>query len=390
MRYHNLKILGAVRRRASGLRSRVLRMSPMGGPRRFPARQSVRRTAVAALATFASLLLSAAWADQVVMKNGDRVTGAIVKQDGKTITIKTVNFGVVSAPWDQVAAVSSDQPVTVVFKDGKTLLGTLATTEGKVVVAAKETKVEVTPDQIATMRNADEERAYERLLRPGWGELWAGTATIGFAGTAGNAKTSTFTTGVTAARVTNTDKTSLYFNAIKASALVNGTSADTAQAVRGGIAYDHNATPRLFISVFNDYEYDKFQNLDLRFVLGGGLGFHAVKKERAHLDLLAGGDFNHSSFSTPLTTNSGEFYWGDDYNLKLSTATSLVQSFRMFDDLTNTGTYRVNFDIGASTKLSKWLTWNLSLSDRYLNHPAPGRKTNDFLYTTGLGITFSR
>ena len=50
----------------------------------------------------------------------------------------------------------------------------------------------------------------------------------------------------------------------------------------------------------------------------------------------------------------------------------------------------MNFDIGASTKISKWLTWNLSVSDRYLNHPAAGRKTNDLLYTTGLGITFAR
>jgi hypothetical protein len=74
----------------------------------------------------------------------------------------------------------------------------------------------------------------------------------------------------------------------------------------------------------------------------------------------------------------------------VSGATSLVQSFRMFNDLTNTGTHRVNFDVGAFTKLSKWLTWNVSLNDRYLNNPAPSRKTNDLLYTTGIGITFAR
>ena len=193
-----------------------------------------------------------------------------------------------------------------------------------------------------------------------------------------------------AARVTRTDKTSLYFNAIKASAFAGGVNTDTAQAIRGGVAYDHNVSPRMFATVFNDYEYDRFQNLDLRFVLGGGVGFHAVKTESSQLDLLAGIDFNHSKFSTPLTRNSGEFYWGDDYTLKVTGATSLVQSYRMFDGLTNTGTYRVNFDVGASTKISKWLIWNLSLSDRYLNHPAPGRKTNDFLYTTGIGLTFAR
>jgi len=43
-----------------------------------------------------------------------------------------------------------------------------------------------------------------------------------------------------------------------------------------------------------------------------------------------------------------------------------------------------------STKLLKWLSWNIALSDRFLSDPAPGRKTNDFLYTTGLGIAFAQ
>ena len=62
----------------------------------------------------------------------------------------------------------------------------------------------------------------------------------------------------------------------------------------------------------------------------------------------------------------------------------------MFNDLTYSGSYRMNFDIGMSTKVAKWLNWNISLSDRYVSDPAPGRKGNDFLYTTGLGITFVR
>jgi len=44
------------------------------------------------------------------------------------------------------------------------------------------------------------------------------TGTVGFAGTVGNAETLTFTTGINADRETNTDKTSLYFSLIKASA----------------------------------------------------------------------------------------------------------------------------------------------------------------------------
>lgn len=248
----------------------------------------------------------------------------------------------------------------------------------------------VAPADLTTMRNADEERAYERLLKPGWLDLWSGTGTVGVSGANGNAKTFTFTAGAAVARVTNTDKTSLTFSAIKASALANGLTSETAEAVRGGIAYDHNLTPRLFASVFNDYEYDKFQSLDLRTTFGGGGGLHVIKNERSKLDLALGGDYNHSSFSTGLKRDLAELEWGDDYNLKFNSRTSLVQSFRMFNDLTETGNFRVNGDLSLSTKLTKWLTWNLSLSDRFLSDPVPGRKTNDWLYTTGVGFIIAK
>jgi putative salt-induced outer membrane protein len=334
-----------------------------------------------------ALVATGAWADQITLKNGDRVTGAIVKKDGATLTVKSALMGQITVPWDQVSEIKSDAPLNVVLPT-QTVQVAVATVDGKLELQGKQQTVPLS--DVVAIRNADEQHNYERLVHPGWGSLWAGTASLGLAGAAGNARTLTFTTAVNAARITTTDKTSIYFNTIKASALVNGKSSDTAEAIRGGVAYDHNLNPRLFANAFNDYEYDRFQNLDLRFVLGAGLGFHAVKAERSRLDLLAGFDFNHSKFGTPLTRNSGELFWGDEYSLKVSGATSLVQSFRMFNDLTNTGTYRMNFDIGASTKLSKWLTWNVSLNNRYLNNPAPGRKTNDLLYTTGIGITFAR
>jgi hypothetical protein len=336
------------------------------------------------------ILLPSAWADQLVLKNGDRVTGSIVKKDDKNLTVKTDQVGVVAISWDQIESIAVEKPVNIVLKDGRTLYGTLTMTSQKAEVTTSQTAVSVTPADIVVIRNDAEEGAYQRMLHPGWAYLWAGTGTVGLAGTAGNAKTLTFTAGLNASRVTNTDKTSLYFNLIKASAQIDNETKDTAQAVRGGISYDRNVNPRFFYNVFNDYEYDRFQDLDLRFVIGGGAGFHAWKKDTSSLDLLAGFAYNRSSFSTPLIRNSGEFYWGDEYSLKLNSATSLVQSYRMFNNLTDTGTYRVNFDIGMSTKLLKWLSWNVSLSDRYLSDPAPGRKTNDFLYTTGLGITFAQ
>ena len=333
-------------------------------------------------------------ADQIQMKNGDRVTGTIIKKDAAHLTIKTALFGTVTLPWAEVESVKADTPLVVVLPDGRTVNATLATTDGKIDVAAPSGTQSVAPKDIVAMRDAAEQKSYERLLKPGLTDLWAGTATIGWAGTRGNARTATFTTGMGAARLTNRDKTSVYFNAIRASALLRGNNEQTAQAVRGGWGYNRNVAKRMFVNTFNDWEYDRFQNLDLRTVLGGGLGYMAWKSEKGRLDVLGGAAWNREKFDpTPkpvFVRNSAEAYWGDDLSYKLNAKTSLFQSFRMFNNLTNTGAYRVNFDAGATTQLLKWLTWNISASNRYLSNPVPGRLNNDFLYTTGFGISFAR
>jgi hypothetical protein len=355
---------------------------PGGGDNRF-----MTRTLFVSLFVCLGLLQ----ADQVLLKNGDRITGSIVKKDGNNLVFKGTYTGVVTLPWDQVESIKSDAPVNVVLKD-RTVKSKVESSAGSVRLTDPGTSV--APADVVAIRNADEQAAYERLLSPGWGQLWTGTASLGYAGTAGNAQTTTFTTAVGAARVTKTDKTTLYFNAIKASASVNRVKADTAEAVRGGWAYSHNLSSRTFINAFNDYEYDRFQSLDLRFVIGGGFGYIAWKAERGRLDLLGGMAYERSKFSPvnarEFSRNAASAYWGDDYNYKLSTTTTLVQSFRMFNNLSDTGQYRINFDLNANTRLKKWLTWTVGVSDRYLSNHVVGRKSNDFLYTTGLGINFAR
>lgn len=57
-----------------------------------------------------------------------------------------------------------------------------------------------------------------------------------------------------------------------------------------------------FVLGFTDFEYNAFQHLDLRNVLGGGLGYHLVETEKTTLDLFGGGDFEQECFSpNPLT-----------------------------------------------------------------------------------------
>jgi Protein of unknown function, DUF481 len=344
------------------------------------------------IAAFALPLL----ADEIHLKNQDVIRGTIVKKEGGTLTVKTELLGVVTVAWDQVTEIRSSAPLHVTLPGGQRADGAIATAGGRLVVGAAGAPLA----DVAAIRDDASQAAYERFLKPGYLDLWTVNGSINIAGTKGNAETFTFTTPINFARISNTSKTTAYFNSIRSSASFNGASQQTASAVRGGWSYSRNLTSKLFATAFNDYEYDKFQNLDLRFVLGGGLGYSVWKSERGQLDLVGGVAYNREKFDPAVlangtkpakfTRNSAELYWGDNFTYKLNSRTSLTQSYRMFNNLSNTGAYRQNFDFGASTQLTSWLTWNIGLSDRYLSNPVAGRKKNDFLYTSGLGFTFSR
>lgn len=62
----------------------------------------------------------------------------------------------------------------------------------------------------------------------------------------------------------------------------------------------------------------------------------------------------------------------------------------MFHNLSEAGAWRMSFDADTNVRLLRRLSWNLNLSTCYLSNLVPGRKSNDLLYSTGLGISFSR
>ena len=75
-----------------------------------------------------------ALADQVVLKNGDRLTGAVVKSDGKELVIKTESAGEVTVQWSAIQELNSSEPLHVESKEGQKIQGTVKTEDGKIAV----------------------------------------------------------------------------------------------------------------------------------------------------------------------------------------------------------------------------------------------------------------
>ena len=355
---------------------------------------------------FLCVFATALRADQVTLKNGDRLSGTIVKSDAKTLLIKTDLAGDVNIQWDAVTSIVSTQTLHLALKDGQTIVGTVTTSDGKFEVATKDTgAITASKDTVIDVRNDAEQKAYddqiERLRHPHLTDFWSGLLDTGLSLTRGNSDSLTYSLSGKAARTTEQDQISVYTTAIYSDSTINGVSSTTAHAIRGGVRGDLNVSNKLFVFGFTDFEYDQFQDLDLRNVVGGGLGYHVVKTKSTIFDVFAGGDYDQDFFgaiaanatapATPsVTRKNGEVDLGETFNAKLNSRTTITEQFSLYPNVSTTGSYRFQFDATAATKLKNWLSWQVTYSDRFLSDPLPGFKTNDLILSTGVRLTFGK
>ncbi|HWR16403.1 MAG TPA: DUF481 domain-containing protein [Terriglobales bacterium] len=343
-------------------------------------------------ALFSCLLfaISAFSADQVTLTNGDRFTGDILKSDGKTLTLKTELAGTIEIQWSGVKELASDHTLTVTSGAEHPYSGIVAARDGVVTITAGPGDVRTVPQaEVKALRTPTEQLAYEKSLNPPLYRGWNGGINVGFALTGGNSKTTNLGVAFTAARPTLTDKWNLYANSVYATNNAPGvTATTTANNITAGARYDRNITKRLFGFVNTDFQTNELQELDLRSLFGGGLGFHAIKGERTTLDLLGGANYTHETYWT-LSRSIGAMTIGDEFMHKIGAGTTLVQKLFFYPDMSNFGEHHTTFDLSTVTKLSKWLGWQNSFSDIYVSNPPAGARKNDIIFTTGLNIAFT-
>ena len=347
------------------------------------------------------LLLCAipALADQVVLKNADRLTGSITKSDGKVLVIKTDYASDITVKFDAIQSITSTGDLNVSL-GGKTVVGPVTTSGDDVVVATRTAgPVEAPKASVTMLRSPAEQAAYEKSLHPGLLEGWNGGLNLGFALTRGNSETKNLNIAFNAVRKGFHDKLILYTNSIyAANDLPTASPHTTANAIGGGIRYDHDFSPRVFWFVNGDFYHDALQHLDLRSTEGGGIGLHAIKRDATTLDLLAGVNYTHESYAVPInppdpakTRNHSlaGLTLGDAFMHKVGKGTVITQNLFFYPDLSQTGQYRGTFNFGTVTKLNKWLGWQNSFADIYVSNPPSGTKKNDLQLATGLNVSFT-
>jgi putative salt-induced outer membrane protein len=347
---------------------------------------------------------SSLFADQVTLKNGDRFTGTVVKSDGKTLVLHTDAAGDITIQFAAIQDIKTDHELHVSMKGGKTAVGPVSTTDGKIEIAAKTGgTVEVPKDDVTLIRNDAEQTAYDKSLHPGLLHGWNGGANVGFSIARGNSQTENLALAFNAVHPTLHDKITLYASSIYTKSDTPPPSTVSANLEQGGLRYDRNINPKLFVFGAADFQANALQFLDLRAVYTGGFGYHAIASDVTTLNFLGGVNFTHETYSngkliqtTPpvfasygVTNKFAALTLGEELNHKLGKSTVVTQNFYFYPNLQDTSQYRGTFSLGTVTKISKSFGWQNQFGDIYVSNPPVGAKKNDVVITTGLNYSFT-
>jgi hypothetical protein len=360
------------------------------------------RTAVAVICFCTlAILASSAAADTVTLKNGDHITGTITGADDKIVTVKTDFAGEIKVNWSSVQDITGDTTLFVVTPQKETVSGPITIAGTNLVVHTKTAgDVDVPLANLTVVRSQSAQAAYEKSLHPSLVENWSGAANAGFALARGNADTTNLNLGFNANRKTLIDEIILSSSVVYARNDLAGGGV-TANEVLGDARYDRNAVDdELFWFVDGNFTHNALQGLNLQSIYTGGLGWHAVHTPKTTFDLLSGLNYTRQSYgmvegsTTPTTSVNRNLVGatvGENFKHQFGASTAVTEDFTFYPDLSDAGQYNFAFDGAVNTKISKWLGWQMSFSDRYVsNPPIAGTKPNDVVFSTGVTASFGK
>jgi putative salt-induced outer membrane protein len=318
-------------------------------------------------------------ANEIRLKNGDRLSGKIVSKDEGSVVLETDYAGQITINMSFIEEiVETDSETSEISEDETEEESKDELSEEVNVVEAKEPVVSAAPSRRRLIGG-------ERFI--GLADGWEGNANVGFSYTTGNSRTSTMTTGIRGVKTGETDKLTVYARSLWNSNRNAALNTTTQNAVWGGLRYDRRIGDRLFGFGSYDFERDRPRRLNFRSVLGGGLGHHTIKSENTELDLIFGTAWNRT-WQVGQNTDTPEGLAGNTLKHRFNGRLRFQQTFTFFQNMTDANEFRFILDATVTADLTRRIGLHFTVGDRFNNDPARNARKNDFLFTTGLRWNF--
>jgi putative salt-induced outer membrane protein YdiY len=318
------------------------------------------------------LLLSIAGvctADEVLFSNGDRLTGKVLTLGRGKLTVKTAIAGKVTVAVTKIQSIFTDEPVTLVLPLNQVVRVRLF--PGK-------------PGQYATEADGPEYPLSNiKAVNPPEAE-WQGSVAVGVTLTTNEINSQDFSISASAKREASKDRYG--FNGAYIQGRDAGTTTEESALLNA--FYNHRIGARTYGYLEGGLRKDRKQDLDLRTILSGGLGYEFANQPELRFRTQAGISWLNEKYIGVPGRDNAALHLGYVLDARLFDLTRVRHDFAYYPSL---GDFGDNYLV-AQFSLEQPLLGTMRLTVRYLvdytSRPGPNGvySTNKFLLGIGAGF----
>lgn len=329
------------------------------------------------------LFVQPGYADEIVLRNGDRLTGKIVHLvDGKLV-FKSDVAGEVTVELSNIQTFSSDDPITVNLKDRTGF-------RQKVLSAdAGRFAVEGTEDLKAQQFAVADIISINPPPKPI--PKWTGDISIGITSTHGNTKTEMISANANATKRTERDRTTVSADYAKG----EQEDPDTGETVtiedwwRAKGKYDYFFSKKGYGYLDVRYEKDAVAELDRRVIVGVGGGYQWIESDDMNFSTELGLASLYEKFDNQTDSNSElSFQVGYNFDKKLRKNIKFTHDLTYYPAIDKFSDYYLTSTAGIRADFTEKIFMTLKAIFNYDATPAIGRGSTDTKYFLGLGYRF--
>ena len=327
-----------------------------------------------------ALVAQAAGADELVLKNGDRLTGKVVHLVGGKMAFKSDKAGDVTVNLADIQTFSSDEPVTVNLKDGTTFQQKILSAEAGLFAVAGTEDLKTQQFSVADIVSINKPIP-----------KWTGEVSVGITSTHGNTKTETISASANATKRTENDRTAVSADYAKGTQRDPDTGEDVTiedwWRARG--KYDYFFSKKGYGYLDVRYEKDAVAELDRRVIVGVGGGYQWIESDDMNFSTEFGLASLYEKFDNQTDSNSElSLQLGYNFDKKLRKNIKFTHDLTYYPAIDKISDYYMTTTAGLRADFTEKLFLTLKAIFNYDATPAIGRGSTDTKYFLGLGYRF--
>lgn len=311
-------------------------------------------------------------ADEVVLKNGDKLTGKVLGLAGGRLALETPHAGVLKIDWAQVASVRTEAPVRVKLQSKEEHAGKLS--------AGAEGRLRIEPEAAAAVEI--DPAAVTHFNEPP--AAWHGSLTLSARATDGNTHTTQFLAAGEATLARESDLVLL-----RSIYRYGDRSGDVQERNVYGLAkYQYFLSERLYAFLSVEALHDKFKDLRGGFIVSVGAGVQVLKEEAIDLSAEAGAAY----FANHFYVAEDEDHAGARVSARVRVALPLGFEFKdlftWYPNFEDWGDWQIRNEATLGTALGGGWALLGGVITEIDNEPPEGLEEYDNTYFVGLGLSF--